>query len=150
MKMRIDKRRCTTPRNNGFAAEPIRTFLADDDPSMIALLGRILSTNERITIVGSGMDGRNALDSASKSQPDLVLMDRHMPGLDGAEATRRLKQLPNPPIIFLVTSDDSPESRARSLNAGADAFLVKAADLAVQLNTAIQNSFTDEVVEKNR
>ena len=71
--MRFDKRRCTAPRNNAFAADPSRTFLADDDPSMMALLGRILSTNERITIVGSAMDGRNALHSASISQPDLVL-----------------------------------------------------------------------------
>ena len=61
-----------------------------------------------------------------------------MPGLDGAEVTRFLKQQPNPPIIFVVTSDDTSEARARCMAAGADAFLVKAANLVPQLLSAIR------------
>jgi CheY-like chemotaxis protein len=75
----------------------------------------------------------------------LVVTDLHMPGLDGAEAAHLLKQRPNPPIIFVVTSDDTPEARARSMAAGADAFLVKAADLAPRVLSAIQEFFPDDL-----
>jgi CheY-like chemotaxis protein len=72
-----------------------------------------------------------------------------MPGLDGAAVAHRLKQLPNPPIIFVVTSDDTPEARARSVAAGADAFLMKAGNLAQRLLAAIQEFFPDDLEQKN-
>src|SRR5208283_3067348 len=49
-----------------------------------------------------------------------------------------------PPIVFLVTSDDTPEARARCMAAGADVFLVKVANLVTQLLSAIQESFPDD------
>jgi CheY-like chemotaxis protein len=69
--------------------------------------------------------------------------------MDGAEAARRLKQLPNPPIIFVVTGDDTPEARARSMAAGADAFLVKAGNLAPRLLSAIQEFFPDDLAQND-
>jgi CheY-like chemotaxis protein len=119
----------------------IRVFLADDQPIMVALMARILARDPRVIIVGSATDGRRAFQSAASSHPDLVLTDLHMPLADGAEVTRRLKRLPNPPIVFVVTSDDSPEALNRCLVAGADAFIVKAADLLIQLQTAMENFF---------
>ena len=64
-----------------------------------------------------------------------------MPLMDGVEVTRWLKKLPNPPIVFVVTSDDSPEALTRSLSAGADAFLAKTAELSIQLQMALKCSF---------
>jgi hypothetical protein len=111
----------------------------------MALLARIVTQNQRVFIVGSATDGRKALWNASTLRLDLVVTDLHMPGMDGAEATRRLKQLPHPPIIFVVTSDDTPEARARCTAAGADVFLVKTGNLASRLLSAIQEFFPDDL-----
>jgi len=122
----------------------IRTFLVDDDPALLALLAKLLAREPRITIVGSTADARKAFHAAALSCADLVLTDLHMPMVDGLEVTRMLKQLRNPPVVFVVTSDDTPEAMTRCLSAGADAFIAKAADLQIQLRMAIQNSFPAE------
>jgi CheY-like chemotaxis protein len=145
MKTCIEKSQCLPPENNCLPTRTIRTFLAEDFPLLMTLLAKIVSKDKRVAIVGSAMDGRKALCNASTLGPDLVITDLHMPGLDGAEVTHRLKQCPNPPIVFIVTSDDTPEARARCLAAGADAFLVKAANLVPQLLSAIQEFFPDDL-----
>ena len=145
MKTRIEKSQCSAPGNNGLPTRTIRTFLADDSPLLITLLARIVSKDKRVAIVGSATDGRKALCNASTLQLDLVVTDLHMPGMDGAEVTRHLKQCPNPPIVFIVTSDDIPETQAMSLAAGADAFLVKAGNLVPRLLSAIQEFFPDDL-----
>jgi len=111
---------------------------------MMGLLARIVSKDARVAIVGSATDGRKALCDASTLKPDLVITDLHMPGLDGAKVTRLLRQCPNPPIVFIVTSDDTPEARTKSMAAGADAFLVKSANLAPQLLSTIQEFFPNQ------
>ena len=145
MKTSIEKSRCSPPGNNCLPTRTIRTFLAEDLPLLMTVLARIVSKDKRVAIVGSATDGRKALGNASTLQLDLVVTDLHMPGLDGAEVTRCLKQRPNPPIILVLTSDDTPEARARCMAAGADAFLVKAANLIPQLLSAIQEFFPDDL-----
>lgn len=119
----------------------IRTFLADDNPFTLAMVARLLTKDPRIEIVGSAADGRKAFYSAASLAPDLVLTDLHMPATDGLELTRRLKQLQNPPVVFVMTSDNSPEALLRSLGAGADEFLVKGKDFPLQLQMAMANFF---------
>ena len=145
MKPRIEKLQCFAPWNNCLPGRAIRTLLAEDSPLLMASLARIVSKNQKVFIVGSATNGRKALWNASTLQLDLVVTDLHMPRMDGAEATRRLKQLPNPPIIFVVTSEDAPEARARCLAAGADVFLVKAGNLAPRLLSAIQEFFPEDL-----
>jgi CheY-like chemotaxis protein len=131
--------------NNGrLRVRSIRTFLIEDSPLLMALLARVVSRDERVFIVGAAPEGREAVGSAQSLQSDLVITDLHMPGLDGAAATRLLKQRPDPPIVFVVTSDDTPEARSKSVAAGADAFLVKSANLAPQLLSTIREFFPDE------
>ena len=149
MKARIENSQRSVPRDGRLSNRTIRTFLAEDLPLLMVLLARIVSKDERVAIVGSATDGRKALGNASTLAPDLVVTDLHMPGLDGAEFTRRMKQGPNPPVVFVVTSDEMPEARARCMAAGADAFLVKAANLAPQLLSAIQESFPDDFDEND-
>ena len=139
MKTRIEMQ--SPPENQVFKDRPIRTFLADDDPFMLAMVGRLLAKDSRVTIIGSATDGRKAFHCAATLRADLVLTDLHMPIMDGIEVTRWLKKLPNPPIVFVVTSDDSAEALTKSLGAGADAFLAKTADLPIQLQMALQCSF---------
>lgn len=121
----------------------IRTFLADDSPFNLLFLSRLLERDPRISIVGLATDGVHAIRSLSHAAVHLVLVDLHMPGLDGANTAWRLKQLPQPPRVLVVTSDDSPEARARVQMAGADGLLLKAPNLEVQLRTALQTLFHD-------
>jgi len=145
MKTRIEKSQCSAPANNWLPTRTIRTFLADDSPLLMALLARIVLKDERVSIVGSATDGRKALYNASTLGPDLVITDLHMPGLDGAELTHRLKQLPDSPVVLVVTSDDTPAGWAKCMAAGANAFLVKAGNLAPRLLSVIQEFFPDDL-----
>lgn len=149
MKTRIENSQCSAPGNNGLPIRTIRTFLAEDSPLLMALVARIISKDKRVFIVGSAPDGRKAVCNASTLHLDLVITDLHMPGLDGAEVARRLKHCPNPPIVFVVTSDDTPEARARSVTAGADAFLAKAGNFARRLLSAIQEFFPDDLEQND-
>ena len=115
MRMKTKEHLPLTWKNGALTPRPIRTFLAEDAPFLMTLLARIVSKDERVSIVGSATDGRKALRNASTLHLDLMVTDLHMPGMDGVEVARRLKRLPNPPIIFVVTSDDTPEARARSV-----------------------------------
>lgn len=137
----INKKQSHEANKAHSATGTIRTFMVDDSPFILVLLARILARDKRVLIVGSATEGQKAFQSVTMAHPDLVLMDLHMPGADGAEITRWLKQLRNPPIVLMVTSDDTPEARTRCLRAGADAFLVKDGDLAAELQAAIQNFF---------
>lgn len=135
--MKRQKQPCSVAKNDDF--RKIQTFLAEDSPVVASLVARILSKDERIIIAGSAVEGWQALCYASTLLPDLVIVGLHLPGLDGEGLVRRLKLRQNPPIIFVVTSDDSPGSRARCLTAGADAFLVKTKDLPARLHAAVQS-----------
>ncbi len=134
-----------TPCNERLPNRIIRTFLADDSPFMLGLLARILAKDDRVILIGSATDGEKAVRSASTLNLDLAVFDLQMPGLDGAEAARILKGLPNPPTIFVVSADDSFQARTRSLALGADAFLVKSMDLPAELHTALKSFFTDDL-----
>ncbi len=149
MEMKTEEHPPLNLRDDGLADRLIRTLLVEDSPVMMLLLARALSKDDRTFIVGSASDGRKALGYASSLQPALVVTDLHMPGLDGAEVTRLLKQRPNPPIIFVVTSDDTPEARSRCVAAGTDAFLIKAGNLAPRLLSAIQEFFPDGLDEND-
>lgn len=136
MKTRIKKPQCYPLGNN--CLPTIHPSLAETLPSRTAPPARIVPKDKRVTIVGSARDGSKALCNASTLGPDLAVTDLQMSGLDGAEVTRRLKQRPNSPTVFIMTSDDTTEARARSMAAGADVFLMKAGNLAPQLISAIQ------------
>ena len=145
MNTRTVTRVTPAPKDDRFPARTVRTLLAEDSPVMMMLLARTLTSDRRTFIIGAACNGRKALGYASTLQPDLVVTDLHMPGLDGAEVTRHLKQQPNPPIIFVVTSDDTLEARARCVAAGADAFLVKGENLVTQLLATIKEFFPDDL-----
>ena len=88
----------------------------------------ILEAQEDVEIAGEAADGRAALDLVREAQPDVVLMDIRMPGLDGLEATRRLLALAPPtPRVLILTTFDLDEYVYEALRAGASGFLLKSA-----------------------
>jgi DNA-binding NarL/FixJ family response regulator len=106
----------------------IRVLIADDEALVRGGLRMILEAQEDVEIAGEAEDGRAALDMAREAQPDVVLMDIRMPGLDGLEATRRLLALAPPtPRVLILTTFDLDEYVYEALRAGASGFLLKSA-----------------------
>ena len=124
----------------------IRAFLAEESPLKMLLMARALEQDERVQLVGSAMVGPRSFTAASSLTPDLVVMDEHFAGVDCIELARRLKQLPNPPRVFIVSSKDDTHSQSRSLAAGADAVLVNGPNLPRQIQTSIQTFFGQPMV----
>ena len=103
----------------------IRVLLADDHQVMREGLARLLQGHGDIEVIGQAADGQQAVELALQLRPDVVLMDVVMPGIDGIEATRRIRrELPHVQIIGLSMHDEEEVTAAMS-DAGAAAYLVK-------------------------
>jgi DNA-binding NarL/FixJ family response regulator len=104
---------------------PIRVLLVDDQVLFREALHTLLSVQSDFEVVAEASNGEEALRLALEYQPDVVLMDLRMPVMDGATATRRLKnQLPGCRVIVLTTFDDD-EYVFDGLRAGAVGYLLK-------------------------
>ena len=119
----------------------VRTLIADDSPLMLKTIAQILALEGNFTLVGTATDGCQAVRQALTMEPELVLMDYRMPHLNGLEAIRHIKQSENPPLIILVTADDTPRSEALAKAAGADGFVKKRGNLHDQLRSVFQELF---------
>jgi DNA-binding NarL/FixJ family response regulator len=105
----------------------IRVLLADDDALVRGGLRALLGVEDDIDVVGEAADGRQAIARARELQPDVVLMDVRMPGVDGVSATREIASWPQRPRVLVLTTFDLDEVVDDALNAGADGFLLKRA-----------------------
>ncbi len=105
--------------------ELIRVLLVDDQPLVRAGLVRILEPEPDIEIVGECADGDEVEAAVAAHAPDVVLMDVRMKRMDGAEATRRVRQAEGAPPILILTTFDDDETVAAALAAGAAGFLLK-------------------------
>jgi DNA-binding NarL/FixJ family response regulator len=106
-------------------ADPIRILLVDDQRLMREGLRILLELESGLEIVGEAGDGQAGLDAYEALQPDVVLMDVRMPGMDGVEATWRLRERwPDARVVILTTFDDD-EYVFEGLRAGAMGYLLK-------------------------
>jgi DNA-binding NarL/FixJ family response regulator len=104
---------------------PVRVLLVDDQALFREALATLLEVRGEIEVVGEAGDGAAALEQAALLRPDVVLMDLHMPVLDGIAATRRLKaERPEVRVLALTTFDDDEDVFA-ALRAGAVGYLLK-------------------------
>jgi DNA-binding NarL/FixJ family response regulator len=103
----------------------IRVLLVDDDDLMRAGLKAVLSSDNRIDVVGEAPNGRAAIASVRALRPDLVLMDVRMPDLDGIAATRQILTGDAETRIVILTTFEDDEYIFGALNAGASGFLLK-------------------------
>jgi DNA-binding NarL/FixJ family response regulator len=103
----------------------IRVLLVDDQPLVRAGLRRILEPQDGLTIAGECEDGDQVVDAVIRFRPSVVIMDVRMRRVDGAEATRRLRELENPPPVLVLTTFDDDETVATALGAGAAGFVLK-------------------------
>ncbi|TWT19446.1 EAL domain-containing protein [Luteimonas marina] len=118
-------RPAATPLQSARDAAPYRVLVVEDDPSQALFAESVLN--------GAGMQAQvvsvtsEVMDAMEQLRPDLVLMDLHMPGLDGAELTELIRahaEFAPVPVVFL-TGDEDPERRFEALDIGADDFLRK-------------------------
>ena len=103
----------------------IRVLLADDQPLMRAGFRMILEETADIGIVGEAKDGAEAVRLAAELNPDVILMDVRMPGVDGIEATRQIVAADPLARILILTTFDLDEYAFSALRAGASGFVLK-------------------------
>jgi len=104
----------------------IRVLLVDDQPLARRGLRAILCEEEGFEVVGECGDGDEVLDAVRRDAPDLVVMDVRMPRMNGADATRQLRERLReaPPVLVLTTFQDE-DVLSSALRAGASGFLLK-------------------------
>ena len=103
----------------------VRVLLVDDDDLMRAGLKAVLSSDERIEVVGEAGDGAAAVRRARELRPDVVLMDVRMPDLDGIAATRELLTVASDARVVILTTFEQDDYIFGALRAGASGFLLK-------------------------
>ncbi len=106
---------------------PIRILLAEDHTLVRKGLRSLLEGEDGLVVVDEAVDGREAVEKAGKLQPDIVLMDIAMPGLNGLEATRQLRQRHPKVQVVILTMYADEEYIPQLLEAGARGYVVKQA-----------------------
>ena len=104
-------------------SEAARILIIDDDPKIRSVVRRgLVYEGFRVTEAGSGEEG---LDKARDQTPDLVVLDVMLPGIDGLEVCRRLREAGDEVSILMLTARDEVKDRVEGLETGADDYLVK-------------------------
>jgi DNA-binding response OmpR family regulator len=99
-----------------------RILVVDDEPRYVRLMEANLTTEGYQVL--KAYDGQNAVEIVAEKQPDLVLLDVMMPGLNGFSACERIREFSNVPII-MVTAKGEEQDRVKGLDVGADDYIVK-------------------------
>jgi DNA-binding NarL/FixJ family response regulator len=108
-------------------AEPIRVLVADDHGVVREGLRTFLLLQEGIEVVGEAADGLEAVAAAQRLAPDVVLMDLVMPGIDGVEAMRRIREHRPGARVIVLTSFTDDDRLLAAVRAGAAGYLLKTA-----------------------
>lgn len=123
---------------------PLRILIVEDDPMMQLGLEQSLTAYSQFVIIGQAEDGFSGVEAARTLQPDLIVMDIGLPGLDGVAATHQIKsEFPHIHVVML-TSHQSETEVVAALASGADAYCIKGAtvDRLVTAMTAAQEGAT--------
>ncbi len=114
--------------------EQIKVIIADDHTIFRSGLNMLLSSEPDINVIGEAEDGQSAIQLAKELNPDVILMDIGMPGLNGIEATEQIK-LETPDInILVLTMHRSDEYFFKVLEAGASGYILKGAETSELIN----------------
>jgi two-component system chemotaxis response regulator CheB len=117
------------------AAGTIRVLLADDDAPFLDALSPLIERQPELAVVGTALDGLDAIERAEELSPDAVVIDLHMPRLDGVSAVARLRRDHPSMCVIALTADAHRALHDAVTEAGADAVLMK-------------NEFVDLLIER--
>ena len=139
---------------------PIRALIVDDHPVTREGLRTALElSDEIVVVVGEAATGEEAVEQARELNPDVVFMDVRMPGMDGIEATRRIRQAAPATKVILITIDESRGAISEAIQAGVSGYLLKdaspdalvdAAKNAIEGNAVIHPQLTKTFIEEVR
>ena len=108
----------------------VHVLIVDDQAAFRRAAARVLARLPGFDLVGEADTGEASVEVARSLRPDLVLMDIHLPGIDGAEATRRIlaeaAQTSKRPVVFLLSTYDAADYASQTVACGASAYLPKA------------------------
>ena len=110
------------------SSEAWRVLVADDHPVFRGGLRAIVDSTEDMTVVAEARDGAEAVELAALHEPDLVLMDLHMPVLGGIEATRRILAASPDVRVLVLTMVERDDAVMAAMRAGARGYVVKGSD----------------------
>jgi len=123
----------------------IKVLLVDDQPLIIDGLKTILSTQENIKIVSEATNGEEAIKKAEIYNPDIILMDIKMPGIDGVNATKIILAKNNDIKILILTTFDDDEYIIDALSYGATGYILKDID-GQSLIKAVKDAYDDNIL----
>ena len=109
--------------------QPVTVVIADDQRVVREGLVLMLGLVEGVDVVAAGADGAEAVALVERHHPDVLLVDIRMPGTDGVEATRRVRAMPDPPAVVMLTTFDDRASILAAMSAGALGYLTKDAEV---------------------
>jgi len=119
-------------------SKKISVLIADDHRLFAEALEAILASEPEIEVVGRARNGEEAVERALALSPDVILMDIAMPGVDGVEATKRIRREQDSARVLMLTGSNSRTDVARAREAGAAAYVTKDR-IAAQLIEAIRD-----------
>ena len=110
--------------------EPTRILIADDHAQFRQGLGALLLSAPDLEVVGEAENGKETVSLAAELQPDVILMDLNMPGMDGIEATRQIVNTSPHISVLVISMHEDDDSVFAALQAGARGYLLKGASKA--------------------
>lgn len=115
----------------------VRVLLVDDMPQVRRDLHQLLELTGSIEVIAEAADGQQAVRLAAELSPDVIIMDLEMPGMDGFDATEKIKAQGLSSRIVILSMHISQENIARAMSAGADEFIVKGASFDILIDAIL-------------
>ena len=104
----------------------VRVLIVDDQEPFRLAARMVVDATDGFEVVGQAETGESSVEMARELAPDLVLMDVNLPGIDGVEATRRLRTSDLPPVVLLLSTYDEADGELFVAASGAAAYVTKA------------------------
>lgn len=105
----------------------VRVLLVDDQAPFLRAMSAVVEETPGFEVVGEASSGEESVRAAAELSPDLVLMDVNLPGIDGVEATRRLRACQSPPVVVLLSTYDEDAGARFVVESGAADYVTKSA-----------------------
>jgi len=130
------------------SATPTTVLLIDDHPMLRAGLKQLIGMDERLVVIGEASNGAEGIRLAEQHDSDLILLDLHMPGMNGLETLEQLKAIDARGRIIIFSVSDYEDDIVRALKRGADGYLLKDMEPEALLNSLLRAAAGEMVLSE--